>query len=121
MFALAEAASAIQTPLGYAKAIAAWFDPRRGFALGIAMSGVGLGGFVIPQLANFLIGQVGWRGAYVCLAALTFAIAFPSVALWIREPRPGEGEHHATIAAAQLSGLTTRESARQPRFWVTWK
>src|SRR5215469_9527772 len=118
LFALTEAASAIQTPLGYAKAIAAWFDPRRGFALGIAMSGVGLGGFVIPQLANFLIGQVGWRGAYVCLAALTFAIAFPSVALWIREPRPGEGEHHATIAAAQLSGLTTRESARQPRFWV---
>ena len=118
MFALAEAASAIQTPLGYAKAIAAWFDPRRGLALGIAMSGVGLGGFVIPQLANFLIGQVGWRGAYVCLAVLTFVIAFPAVALWIREPRHGEGERHAAIASADLPGLTTRESARQSRFWI---
>jgi MFS family permease len=118
MFALAEAASAIQTPLGYAKAIAAWFDPRRGLALGIAMSGVGLGGFVIPQLANYLIGQLGWRGAYVCLAALTFAIAFPVVALWIREPRPGEGEQHAAIASGDLLGLTTRESARQSRFWI---
>jgi MFS family permease len=118
MFALAEAASAIQTPLGYAKAIAAWFDLRRGLALGIAMSGVGLGGFVIPQLANLLIGTVGWRGAYVILAALTFVIAFPAVALWIREPRPGEGEHRAAVNANELRGLTTRQAARQSRFWI---
>jgi predicted MFS family arabinose efflux permease len=41
MFVLAETTSAIQTPLGCAKAISAWFDPRRGLALGIAMAGVG--------------------------------------------------------------------------------
>src|SRR5207302_5397026 len=34
LFALAEAASAVQTPIGYAKAISAWFDRRRGLALG---------------------------------------------------------------------------------------
>jgi hypothetical protein len=51
MFALAETTSAIQTPLGYAKAISAWFDPRRGLALGVAMAGVGLGGLVVLQLA----------------------------------------------------------------------
>jgi MFS family permease len=84
IFALAKMTSAIQTPLGYAKAISAWFDPRRGLALGIAMAGVGLGGSVIPQLANFLIERVGWRGAYAGLALLTLAIAFPAVALWIR-------------------------------------
>lgn len=118
MFALAEMTSAIQTPLGYAKAIAAWFDRRRGLALGIAMSGVGLGGFVIPQVANFLIGRVGWRGAYVCLAVLTLAIAFPVVALWIREPQPGEGERHVGVAASELPGFTSREAAVLPRFWL---
>jgi MFS family permease len=118
LFALAETTSAIQTPLGYAKAIAAWFDRRRGLALGIAMSGVGLGGFVIPQLANNLIERLGWRGAYFCLGLLTLAIAFPAVALWIREPRPGEGERHAAVAVTELPGLTTREAAAMSRFWI---
>jgi MFS family permease len=70
LFALAEATSSIQTPIGYAKAIAAWFDRRRGLALGIAMSGVGLGGFVMPQLAQALIDRVGWRGAYLILGCV---------------------------------------------------
>lgn len=118
LFALAETASAIQTPVGYAKAISAWFDRRRGMALGMAMAGVGLGGFVIPQLALRLIGRFGWRGAYVCLAVLTLAIAFPAVALWIREPRPGEGEHHAGAHAALRPGLTPREAALTLRFWI---
>jgi MFS family permease len=118
MFGLAEAASAIQTPLGYAKAIAAWFDRRRGLALGIAMSGVGLGGFVMPQLASALIERIGWRGAYPSLALLTVTVAFPAVALWIREPHPGEGERGGAAARVALSGLTARQAARTRHFWI---
>src|SRR6202007_2496785 len=101
MFAFAEAASAIQTPIGYAKAIAAWFDRRRGLALGIAMGGVGLGGFVMPQLAEALIERFTWRGAYLGLALLTAVVALPAVALWIREPRPGEGERGASMTMTE--------------------
>jgi predicted MFS family arabinose efflux permease len=119
LFALAEATSSIQTPIGYAKAIAAWFDRRRGLALGIAMSGVGLGGFVMPQLAERLIEHIGWRGAYPVLGVLTLLIAFPVVALWIREPRPGEGEHDGpAVARSELPGLTAREAAGTARFWM---
>jgi MFS family permease len=118
LFALAESASAIQTPIGYAKAIAAWFDRRRGLALGIAMSGVGLGGFVMPQLAQSLIEAVGWRGAYACLGLLTLVIAFPAVALWIREPRPVEGEHRGAVRTTALPGLTSREALGTMHFWI---
>ena len=116
LFALADGASAIQTPIGYAKAISAWFDRRRGLALGIAMSGVGLGGFIMPQLAEQLIQRVGWRGAYAALGVLTLAVAFPVVALLIREPRPGEGEHRGRPAAGTLPGLSVGEAVRTARF-----
>jgi predicted MFS family arabinose efflux permease len=119
LFALADGSSAIQTPIGYAKAIAAWFDRRRGLALGIAMSGVGLGGFVMPQLAEKLIEWGGWRSAYPLLGLLTLIIAFPAVALWIREPHPGEGEHRGSaVARADLPGLTVRQAAATSRFWI---
>ena len=119
LFALAEGAGAIQTPLGYAKAIAAWFDRRRGLALGIAMSGIGFGGFVMPQLAQYLIDHVGWRGAYASLGLLTLVVAFPAVALWIREPRPGEGERGSTsVGVITRPGLSAREALRTLRFWL---
>src|SRR5437764_4731149 len=114
LFALAEAASAVQTPIGYAKAISAWFDRRRGLALGIAMSGVGLGGFIMPQLAQALIERVGWRGAYPILGLLTLAIAFPLVALWIREPRPGEGECRAATAAGRAARTVPGGAGTRP-------
>lgn len=118
MLALAEMTSAIQTPPGYAKAISAWFHRRRGLALGIAMSGVGLGAFVMPQFAERLIERVGWRGAYVSLGLRTFAIAFPVVALWIREPRPGEGERGEPASIAVLAGHTVREATGTGRLWM---
>jgi MFS family permease len=119
LFALAEGTSAIQTPIGYAKAIAAWFDRRRGLALGIAMAGVGLGGFVMPQLAEALIERFTWRGAYLGLALLTVVVAVPAVGLWIREPQPGEGERGGPMTnAANLLGLTVRETLATPRFWM---
>src|ERR1700751_3644771 len=118
MFAMAEMASAIPTPLGYAKAISAWFDRRRGLALGIAMSGVGLGAFVIPQVAERLIERIGWRGTYVSLGLLTLVIAFPVVALWIREPRPGEGERGNAAAITVPAGYTVREATSTARFWM---
>jgi predicted MFS family arabinose efflux permease len=114
---MASIAGAIQTPLGYTKAIAAWFDRRRGLALGVALAGVGLGGMIVPQIAQALISSLGWRGAYACLGALMLVVAFPAVALWIREPLPGEGEHHRAVAG-NLPGSTVRDAVRTPRFWL---
>ena len=80
-----------------AKAIAAWFD-RRGLALGIAMGGVGLGGFVMPQLAEALIERFTWRGAYLGLALLTAVVAVPAVALWPPTSGPNRNPLPTTFA-----------------------
>src|SRR5436305_806506 len=83
----------------------------------IVCNGPGLGGFIMPQLAQMLIERVGWRGAYPILGLLTLAVAFPLVALWIREPRPGEGERRP-VRAGDATGLTLRDAAVTRRFWL---
>jgi MFS family permease len=117
LFTVAETAGAIQTPVAYAKAISAWFDRRRGAALGIAMSGIGLGGFLMPQFAELLIMHLGWRAAYAGLGAVSLAVSFPAVALFVREPEQGEGEVHALRRAVALPGLTPREALTGKLFW----
>src|SRR6202171_5941003 len=54
-------------------AVQRWFVRRRGFASGLAVSGIGVGTLVMPPLASFLIESLGWRGAYLVLGALAAA------------------------------------------------
>jgi MFS family permease len=105
-----------QTPLIYAKSISANFDARRGLALGIAMAGVGLGAALVPQFAQAITTNFGWRAAYVGLGLLTFALAFPAVALFLREPGPTTAS--AISHAVELVGLTGREAIQTWRFWI---
>ncbi len=104
-----------QAPPAYAKAVSAWFDERRGLALGIAMAGIGIGATVVPQFARWTIDAFGWRAAYVALGSLTFAVAFPSVALLVREPEPIK---KGDAQARAQSGLSVAESLRSSSFWL---
>jgi MFS family permease len=113
IYALMGIAAAGQTPLPYAKAITAWFDSRRGLALGIAMSGVGLGAALVPQFTQLALAHFGWRGAYLGLAALVLAIGFPAVALAVREPQAPRRQ-----AAAALPGYSARQAWRCGSFWI---
>src|ERR1700726_4166790 len=86
LFAITGLLGSGQGPLGYAKCVSAWFDDRRGLALGITMSGIGLGAALVPQYTQFLIGNLGWGAAYAGFGLLTLMVAFPAVFLFIREP-----------------------------------
>jgi len=115
LYAIMGLAGAGHGPLPYVKTIAAWFDGRRGLALGIAMAGVGLGIILIPQLTRFLIETYGWRHAYVGLSAVLFIVAFPAVAILVREP--GDGPRRKGLAV--LPGLSVREALTGSyRFWL---
>ncbi|MGH9255166.1 MAG: MFS transporter [Vicinamibacterales bacterium] len=104
-----------QAPPAYAKAVTAWFDERRGLALGIAMAGIGIGATVVPQFARWAIDAYGWRAAYVALGALTVAVAFPAVALFVREPPAARIDHEGRTAQP---GLSVSESVRSSAFWL---
>jgi MFS family permease len=124
-----------QAPPAYAKAVSAWFDERRGLALGIAMAGIGLGATLMPQFARWVIAGYGWRAGYVALGALTFVVAFPAVALFVREPERGlrgvpvepdqNGVRGVRLqpdwndrADAAPPGLSVADAVRSSTFWL---
>src|SRR5713226_863172 len=112
-----------QGPLGYAKCVSAWFDDRRGLALGVTMSGIGLGAALVPQYAQWLIGSFGWRTAYVGLGLLTLMIAFPAVFLFISEPMNDKATDRvpagsSAVSQDRLPDLEVREALAGRRFWL---
>jgi len=126
MFSVVGLFSAGQAPLPYAKAIAAAFDRRRGLAMGIAMTGVGLGAALVPRLTQLYLDHLGWRGAYVAVGATVFVIAFVAVGLFIgerAEPSDAGKSPGATRAAAQarargLPGIEASAAVRSSHFWM---
>src|SRR6202161_4452837 len=55
-------------------AVQRWFVRWRGFASGLAVSGIGVGTLVMPPLASLLIDALGWRGAYLALGTLAAVV-----------------------------------------------
>src|SRR3954454_4688248 len=55
-------------------AVQRWFVRRRGFASGLAVSGIGVGTLAMPPLASLLIASMGWRGAYLALGAIALVL-----------------------------------------------
>jgi MFS family permease len=113
-------------------AVARWFVAKRGQALGVATAGISAGGIVLAPLAQYLIGQFGWRTAYAVLAGLVLVLVPPPVLAFMRRDpadlglRP-DGAAGPTRARGQAAlAAVTRElehsvrpdaAIREPSFW----
>lgn len=115
--------------LPYMQTISAWFDRRRGLAIGLVMAGAGLGFSYVPPLVQFLIDTRGWRSAYLALAGITLFIAVPVVALVFRDRPADQGllPDGAPAAAsgndsrpAVVHGLPLASALRRREFWLLW-
>ena len=71
-------------PLPNQVLLSRWFDKARGKAMGIAYLGIGIGGAIVPLLANRLTQSLGWQKALITLGVLMVVIAFP-VAFFVKE------------------------------------
>ena len=85
LFTLIGSLGAGANALPYLRTISAWFDRRRGLALGIAMGGSGMGYVYVPPAVQYMIGIYGWRSAYFMLATVTLVVAVPLVYFVLRE------------------------------------
>jgi MFS transporter, OFA family, oxalate/formate antiporter len=98
-----------------------WFVKRRGFASGLAVSGIGVGTLVMPPLATKLITELGWRDAYLVLGCLAAVIGVGACFLIRDDPHDyGSGPDGVPLESASgqpaRTGVAIREAVRSPRF-----
>ncbi len=69
--------------------ISNWFVAKRGMAMSIAMTGIGLGGFIFSPIITYLLENYGWRTGYQIMALIMIVVALPII-LFIFRVKPEE-------------------------------
>ena len=111
----------------------AWFARKRGLAIGIAFSGVGIGSIVLLPWLQAVIARDGWRFACLALALIIAIVLFPLNLLLRRRPQDlglypdGDAAPHETGRRATANNIvdiawastdwTLARAARTARFW----
>ena len=86
--------------------VGGWFEKRRAAALGVAVTGVGLGTLVAAPLAASLIAHYGWRQTYVIFGIVSVVGLILCGCLTQRPPS----------STGQQSGLCLRDLVKIPGF-----
>jgi len=115
--------------------ISRWFDKKRGFALGIASSGSGLGTIIMAPFATYLISNFGWRMAYMVMGLIAWLILIPLSRLLRKDPyeigalpdgvrsdskETGKQKSRNEEGSNQSASLPLPQVYRTSSFWFFW-
>ena len=100
-------------PITFTKIVASRFEKNRGLAIGLALSGTGLAGLIVPPFVGYFVNHYGWRAGFVSVGALPLCVAMPFAFLFLRRGGPT-----VTQAQSEATGMTFGEALRSWRFWV---
>jgi len=110
--------------ISYVRVLSSWFDIKRGLAIGIAASGIGLGYMIMPLLVQTILSYADWTSAYYALAGLLLLLSLPLLAVVIRN-EPQKLSPRAVITESEqprhvpvLPGLSAREALGKADFWL---
>lgn len=119
IFAVIGVCSSLGGFVGNAKLISGWFSRRRGLVLALVAMGAGIAGGLIPQWAGLSVSHLGWREAYLVVAAYILVLAIP-VFFFLRES-PAVIAARARGDALNKSGgtgMSVKEASKFPAFWL---
>jgi OFA family oxalate/formate antiporter-like MFS transporter len=118
--------------ISYSAILAHWFEKKRGLASGIAVSGMGLGTFVLVPMSQSFISMWGWRMTFIITGCLVLIILLPANALFLRHKPQKLGQHpdglnpadsnhknhsHTQSKITQGSDWSLKKAAHTLRFW----
>jgi len=121
---LGVAMSSGPAPVPYGVVISHWFNRYRGLALGLSMTGIGIGSIVVPILAQRLITMFGWRMAFAIFGGAVLLLPLPVIAVLLQnDPRqrglqPDGDERISLLPPQNKQGLSWREIWHGPTFWI---
>ena len=101
-----------------------WFAKRRGLMTGIVVAGIGLGGVIMPPIANWLITTYGWRTSYTVVAIAAFVLIAGLAQFMRRNPAElgllpdGEVEVKTAAPKPPVKGYSWGEAIRTKQFWM---
>lgn len=102
-------------------AVAGVFTASRGLALGVVLSGTALSQIIVPPLGNWLINEVGWRGAFIWMGLAWGGIAFILCLFFLFDAhddvRKARAAGDTGASKVDLPGLTIREAWRSTALW----
>lgn len=104
---------AAQTGVPYTYVIVGWFNARRGLALGVMLSFVGLGIATVPPALAFMIAQWGWRFAFSAAGLVSLAVTLPVALFVIRDPPVRQ-----IAGRKEVEGDTVRKAVTTTSFWL---
>lgn len=111
-----------------------WFTRRRGIAISLTWTGIGIGGTVAPLLTRWMISNYDWQTAYIVIGIITMTVSMTLAQLLKRDPKqigllpygaePQAAKSEAVTATAAVTvsstgGLSLREAIRTRQFWLS--
>lgn len=118
-------------------ALANWFDKRRATAMGLASTGWGVSGLMLPVIV-FTLEAIGWRGTAFWSGVIILVVGLPLAQLMRHAPEPygylpdgvkpeevekeqgpmdGLPATSRPVIALISKGFTTRQALKAPSFW----
>jgi MFS family permease len=92
-----------------------WFNRRRGFAVGLAFAGVGLGSVTLLPWVQHMIEQNGWRAACTAMGVLVLVVLAPINLLLRKRPEDfglaPDGDAAPVASATPVSTVIDRDWA----------
>lgn len=106
-------------PITWTRAINNNFHSHRGLALGVALMGTGLFGFVGPSFTQYMVDSYDWRMAYRVLSLLPLLIALPLGFIFFKDPYEQSALQGKTVMdSSQIPGMKIGDIFRDWRFYV---
>jgi MFS family permease len=112
---------------GVTAGINTWFRRRLGFAISLASSGFGIGGFLLTPIIAWLVLQYSWRSAAVTSGIIILIIGIP-ISFIFRNPKHGESDsedfkkspeiHESISSNLQTLDFSLKESLHTWTFWL---